>query len=118
VVLVSSHVLTEVQATADDIVVINKGRLLTQMPIAELNLGAGTTRARVGDLDAARRALSGIAAEVEIGEDDQGQYLRVHSNEVAAVGAALYGAGVVVFELVTERRDLEQEFFAMLEEST
>jgi ABC-2 type transport system ATP-binding protein len=118
VVLVSSHVLSEVQATADDIVVINKGRLLTQMPMAELNLGAGTTRARVADLDAARRALGGIAAQVEIGEDDQGQYLRVHSNEVAAVGAALYGAGVVVFELVTERRDLEQEFFAMLEEST
>jgi len=37
VVLMSSHLLTEVQATADDIIVINHGRLLTQMPIAELN---------------------------------------------------------------------------------
>ena len=52
---------------------------------------------------------------VEAGQDAQGTYLRVHSHEVAAVGAALFGAGVVVHELITERRDLEQEFFSMLE---
>ena len=51
------------------------------------------------------------------GVDEQGPYLRVHSQEVAAVGAALFNAGIVVHELVTERRDLEQEFFAMLEAS-
>ena len=33
------------------------------------------------------------------------------------MGAALFNAGIVVHELVTERRDLEQEFFAMLEAS-
>ena len=118
VVLVSSHLLNEVQATADDIVVINRGRLLQQMPMSQLELGRGTAKARVSDLPAARRALAGISAQVEVGHDDQGEFLRVHSNEVAAVGAALFGAGVVVYELVTERRDLEQEFFAMLEEST
>ena len=52
-----------------------------------------------------------------MGRDEQGQFLRVHSQEVAAVGAALFGAGVVVYELITERRDLEQEFFSMLEAS-
>ena len=55
---------------------------------------------------------------MEVGHDDQGQYLRVHSDEVGAVGTALFGAGVVVSELVSENRDLEQEFFAMLEQST
>jgi ABC-type uncharacterized transport system ATPase subunit len=34
------------------------------------------------------------------------------------VGTALFSAGVVVYGLVTERRKLEQEFFAMLERST
>ena len=117
-VLMSSHQLNEVQATADDIVVINKGRLLAQLPISELRLGEGSIRTRVSDVDIAQRALAGIDAAVEIGHDDQGQYLRVHSYEVAAVGTALFSAGVVVYELVTEKRNLEQEFFAMLEQST
>ena len=53
VVLVSSHLLNEVQATVDEIVVINKGRLLAQMPISDLQLGQGTTRVRVSDPEAA-----------------------------------------------------------------
>ena len=115
VVLVSSHLLNEVQATVDEIVVINKGRLLAQMPISDLQLGQGTTRVRVSDPEAAVTALAGLNARVERGQDAQGAYLRVHSHEVAAVGAALFGAGMAVHELITERRDLEQEFFSMLE---
>jgi ABC-2 type transport system ATP-binding protein len=114
-VLVSSHLLNEVQATVDEIVVINKGRLLAQMPMSDLQLGQGTTRVRVSDLDEALTALAPLNARVERGQDAQGHYLRVHSHEVAAVGAALFSAGVVVNELITERRDLEEEFFSMLE---
>jgi ABC-2 type transport system ATP-binding protein len=116
-VLVSSHLLNEVQATVDEIVVIHKGRLLAQMPIAELQLGQGTTRVRVSDLEAAARELAPLAVRIEHARDERGPYLRVHSQEVAAVGAALFNAGLVVNELATERRDLEQEFFSMLESS-
>ena len=101
----------------DEIVVIHKGRLLAQMPMSDLQLGQGTTRARVSDLDAAGQVLAPLGVRVESGGDERGPYLRVHSQEVAAVGAALFNAGIVVHELITERRDLEQEFFAMLEAS-
>jgi len=114
-VLVSSHLLNEVQATVDEIVVINKGRLLAQMPMSDLQLGQGTTRVRASDLEQALAALAPLNARVERGQDAQGPYLRVHTHEVAAVGAALFGAGLVVNELITERRDLEEEFFSMLE---
>jgi ABC-2 type transport system ATP-binding protein len=40
-VLISSHLLNEIEATADDIVVINRGRLVAQMPMSGLNLGEG-----------------------------------------------------------------------------
>jgi ABC-2 type transport system ATP-binding protein len=40
-VLISSHLLNEIEAAADDIVVINRGRLVAQMPMAGLNLGEG-----------------------------------------------------------------------------
>ena len=116
-VFISSHLLNEIEATADDIVVINRGRLLAQMPMSQLNLGDGTTRVRVSDLSAARQALAAIGADVEIATDERGSYLRVHSHDVGQVGSALFGCGIVVDELGTERRDLEQEFFSMLEGS-
>jgi ABC-2 type transport system ATP-binding protein len=116
-VLISSHLLNEIEATADDIVVINRGRLLVQMPMSELNLGEGITRARVPDLRAALRALAAIGAQMETAVDERGAYVRVHSHDVGQVGAALFSSGIVVDELVTERRDLEQEFFSMLDGS-
>jgi ABC-2 type transport system ATP-binding protein len=117
VVLISSHLLNEVEATADDIVVISRGRLLAQMPMSELNLGEGTTRARVADLRGALQALAGIGADVETAADEYGVYLRIHSHDVGQVGAALFSSGIAVDELVTERRGLEEEFFSMLEGS-
>ncbi|HMI33574.1 MAG TPA: ATP-binding cassette domain-containing protein [Propionibacteriaceae bacterium] len=116
-VLISSHLLNEIEATADDIVVINRGRLLAQLPMSELNLGGATTRARVSDLAGAVQALTAVGAEVETAADERGAYLRIHSHDVGQVGSALFSFGIAVDELSTERRDLEQEFFAMLEGS-
>ena len=116
-VLISSHLLNEIEATADDIVVINRGRLLAQMPMSELNLGEGTTRARVSNVQAALQALAGIGADVQTGVDERGGYLRIPSHDVSQVGSVLFSSGIAVDELITERRDLEQEFFSMLEGS-
>jgi ABC-2 type transport system ATP-binding protein len=116
-VLISSHQLNEIEATADDIVVINKGRLLAQLPMSELNRGDGTTRARVSDMRAAVQALAVIGADVQTAADERGAYLRIHSPDVSRIGAVLFNSGIVVDELITERRDLEQEFFSMLEGS-
>jgi hypothetical protein len=84
------------------------------MPMSELNLSEGVTRARVSDLEAAMQTLATIGAEVEITVDERG-YLRIHSHDVKQVGSALFSAGIAVDELIIERRDLEQEFFSMLE---
>ena len=116
-VLVSSHLLNEIEATADDIVVINRGRLIAQLPMSELNLGEGTTRARVSDVGVALQALKAIGADVQTAADERGTYLRIHSHDVGRVGSALFSCGIVIDELATERRDLEQEFFSMLEGS-
>jgi len=117
VVFISSHLLNEIEATADDIVVINRGRLLAQMPMSQLSLGDGATRARVSDMKTALEALAAIDADVQTAADERGAYLRILSHDVSQVGAVLFGSGVVVDELTTERRDLEQEFFSMLEHS-
>jgi len=116
-VLISSHLLKEIEASADDIVVINRGRLLAQMPMSELNLGEGMTRARVSDTQAALRALAALGVDVQVAADERGAFLRIPTNAVSEVGSVLYSSGIVVDELATERRDLEQEFFSMLESS-
>ena len=61
--------------------------------------------------------LGPLGVRIEWVVDEQCPFLQVHSPELATVGAALFDAGIVVHELVTERRDLEHEFFAMLEAS-
>ncbi|HJV12484.1 MAG TPA: ATP-binding cassette domain-containing protein [Propionibacteriaceae bacterium] len=116
-VLISSHLLNEIQATADDIVVINKGRLLAQMPMSELTLGEGTTRARVSDVRTALHVLAATGADVETAADERGAFLRIRSHDVGQVGSVLFSSGIAVEELITERRDLEQEFFSMLDGS-
>jgi ABC-2 type transport system ATP-binding protein len=115
-VFISSHLLNEIEATADDIVVINRGRLLAQLPMSELNLGEGT-RARVSDVAAGVRALATVGAEVETAADEWGAYLRIRSHDLGQVGSALFSSGIAVDDLSIERRDLEHEFFSMLEGS-
>ena len=115
IVLMSSHLLNEVGATADDIVVINGGRLVKQARVSELGIAEATSRVRVSHFDRAERAIAELGASVERGSDDQGSYLRVHTQDLFVVGAALFNAQVAVFELAREPYDLEQQFFAMLE---
>jgi ABC-2 type transport system ATP-binding protein len=114
-VLMSSHLLHEVGATADDIVVINHGRLLKKAKIADLNL-EGTSRVRVADIDRAERALAELGAGTKRGTDQQGPYLQVSTQDTYVIGAALFNANIAVFELSRERYELEEQFFAMLED--
>ena len=57
-VLVSSHVLTEMAQLADDVVIIAKGRLVTQSPMADVLAGGGHgTRVRSPERDKLAAAL-------------------------------------------------------------
>ena len=111
-VLVSSHVLSEVQQTADRIVIVNKGRLIRQGTVAEL-AGAATSTVSVRTTDpealaAALTAKPGVTVE-RIDPDA----LRVTGLPVADVGRAAYVAQLPVLELTEHRTDLEDIFFAV-----
>jgi len=114
-VLVSSHLLGEVQATVDDIVVINGGRLLRQTSMAGLDMDHAASRVRVSDPAAAHAALTALGLTVHLLRDDQGDLLRVQSGDLTQIGTALFRAGVPVLELARVHQDLEQQFFAMME---
>jgi ABC-2 type transport system ATP-binding protein len=109
-VLVSSHLLSEVQQLADDVVIIAAGRLVRQGAVAELTgqLAANRVRVRTPHPDRLLAALNG--AGVERGE---GGLLHLTGLDTAAVFRAAVAAGVELHELVYEHADLERVFLEL-----
>jgi ABC-2 type transport system ATP-binding protein len=111
-VLVSSHLLAEMEILADDVVIIAAGQLITMGPMAQIVDGAaqGTqVRVRTPEPDKLIAEL-GVAASVRRSEDGA---LLVTGIEPPAVGAAALRASVELHELVAERPDLERVFLEL-----
>jgi ABC-2 type transport system ATP-binding protein len=110
-VLVSSHVLAEVAQTADEIVVIARGRSVAQAPLAEL-LATGRGGMRVAGPDAGRLAetLTAEGAEVEAVGDGA---IVVHDRTGEQVGRVVAEHGIVISELSPISTSLEEIFFEL-----
>src|SRR5215217_6564186 len=67
-VLLSSHLLHEIEVVADDIVMIGKGRIVAQGTKAELLRGAGSV-VRARDTDALTRALTAAGLDTTVSDD-------------------------------------------------
>ncbi len=116
-VLVSSHVLSEVAASVDDVVVIAAGRLRASGPL-ETVLGTAdgpTTRVRAADRDALLAALS--SAGIAVDPEPSGSFL-ARGTAPEAVGLAAAGHGVALTELVAVARSLEDAFFELTQATT
>ena len=109
-VLVSSHLLGEVQHLADDVVIIAGGRLVRQASVSELTgeLTVARVLARTPNPDRLLAALDGAGAET--GEDG---VVRVTGVDTATVFRAAVAAGVELHELTYERPDLERVFLEL-----
>jgi ABC-2 type transport system ATP-binding protein len=108
-VLLSSHMLSEVQETCDRVGVINKGRLVVEATVGELR-GTGGLRVRAEPLATAlavTRRLAGDAVSV----DDGALFLRIPGARAAEVTRALVAADVDVHEIRPYERSLEEVFF-------
>jgi ABC-2 type transport system ATP-binding protein len=93
-VLLSSHLLTEIEIIADDIVMIGQGRILSQGSKAELLAAAGTV-VRAADPVALERALTAAGISTTVCDDGS---LRTEA-DTAQVGRAAFDGGVVLTEL-------------------
>jgi ABC-2 type transport system ATP-binding protein len=111
-VLVSSHLLSEVSQSVDDVVVISRGELRASGPLEQV-LGqaeGGVTRVRARDRDALGRALSGAGLAYEA--DDSGALL-VRGAAPETIGEAANEQRVALSELVGVGRSLEEVFFEL-----
>ena len=106
-VFVSSHLLGEVEQLADDVVVLNQGRLVTQGSLSELRHSASFVRA--ASPDALREALEGAGGVVESGQPGT---LVVRGLSLDEIGDQAFNAGIAVHELSRHADSLEERFFA------
>jgi ABC-2 type transport system ATP-binding protein len=95
-VLLSSHLLNEIEIIADDIVMIGRGRIVCQGAKADLLQAAGTL-VRSPDRAALERALA-VAGIAATGSADGSFRTRA---DISEVGRAAYSGGVLVTELRT-----------------
>jgi len=109
-VLVSSHLMSEMQDTADHLVVLGRGRLLADVPMAEL-LGAGAV-VRVRTPQAAVLAAALQRAGAAVGLDPDGS-LAVRGLDPGQVGDVAFAARVRLHELTRATTSLEAAYYAL-----
>ena len=111
-VLVSSHLLSEVAQSVDDIVVISHGELRASGPLDGVigEAEGGGTRVRAEDREALAAALA--ASGIEFAPGDGGALLAGGATP-EAVGAAANEHHVALSELVSVGRSLEDVFFEL-----
>ncbi|MBJ8339612.1 ATP-binding cassette domain-containing protein [Antrihabitans sp. YC3-6] len=115
-VLVSSHLLSEMSQTAEQLVVIGRGRLISDSTVQEFidKSSESAVRVRSPQLDALRSLLIARGLTVrEDGESESGPALLVVGATTEVIGAAAGENGVTLFELSAQRGSLEEAFMKL-----
>jgi ABC-2 type transport system ATP-binding protein len=114
-VFVSSHLLSEMALTAQELVVIGRGRLIAQCSTEEFVAQAteSTVRVRSPHLALLRSALGQEGATLR----DEGESLVVSGMDSAAIGELAAAKGAVLHELSPQRGSLEEAFIQLTGDS-
>jgi ABC-2 type transport system ATP-binding protein len=114
-VFVSSHLMSEMALTAEQIIVIGRGALITQGSVDDLTATAqGTVLVRASDLEGLTKVLEAQKAVVT-STNDRG--VTVSGLTSDQVGDAAFKAGITVFELTPQRASLEEVFMDLTADS-
>ena len=110
-VLVSSHVLAEVQQSVDQVVIINKGKLVTFEPLAQLTTHiSGGVRVRAPGAHRLHKELEAHGIRSSLLDGDE---LLVEGAPSAQIGELAFAAGIPLHELVPEASSLEDIFLEL-----
>jgi ABC-2 type transport system ATP-binding protein len=115
-VLVSSHLMNEMAVTADHLIVIGRGRMLADCPVAEFTGQHSGQQVLVRTPEAARlaRVVSTAGAGAEAVADGALTITGMPAPRIAELAA---GAGIAVYELTPQRISLEQAFMELTADS-
>ncbi|MDW5325403.1 alpha/beta fold hydrolase [Plantactinospora sp. KLBMP9567] len=116
-VLVSSHLLAEVEQTCTHAVVVHKGQIVAAGRVEEIVGESPSTQFDVSDVDAARAVLDRLAGVRVLPETNGGLVVDTNGTARSEVVAELVRAGVGVDRVVPRRR-LEDAFLALVGENS
>jgi ABC-2 type transport system ATP-binding protein len=111
-VLLSSHLLGEVEQVCDRVGVIRGGRLVAEGTVEQLR-GRDSLRLRAEPLADAHRLLSDIPEVERVTIVDGALRIETDRAETAAINRALVEAGIAVSELHWQRPPLEEVFLEL-----
>lgn len=110
-ILVSSHLLAELALSADAVVIIKDGRLVTQGTVEELRRHTGSwVRVRTPQANELFAMLSSRGFRAELSSPDEVVARDVTTQQV---GEAVAAAGLVVYEMKAEEQNLEDAFLEL-----
>jgi ABC-type multidrug transport system ATPase subunit len=115
-VLLSSHLMTEVEQICDRVGVISRGSLVGEGTVDELR-GRERLWVRAEPLEEAERVVRGLRGIEQVARIDGGLRIAADSSAAAAINRALVEAGIAVGELRPERASLEKVFLELTEEA-
>ena len=115
-VFVSSHLMSEMALTADHLIVIGKGRLITDASVEEVIAQASANHVKVVSPQAAALHSLIIAAGADV-EADGDDTLIVTGLECREVGIIAANGGVTLYELSRQEASLEEAFMEMTRDS-
>jgi ABC-2 type transport system ATP-binding protein len=110
-VLVSSHLMSEMQLVADRVVVIGRGRLVAELTVQEMLRGLGTSQVRVRtpSPDELASALAQSATVARTGPDE----LQVEGLTAAEVGDRARALGLALHHLSDVEHSLEHAYLQL-----
>jgi ABC-type multidrug transport system ATPase subunit len=111
-VLLSSHLLGEVEQICDRVGVISNGKLVKQSTVQDL-LGEEGVLVRATNLDAAQEILAKMFGPEVISRQDGALHLNTKPSNSVEINRQLVTAGIGVSELRPIERSLEEVFFQL-----
>jgi ABC-2 type transport system ATP-binding protein len=110
-VFVSSHLMSEMAVSADQIIVIGRGKFITSGSVDDLTANAkGTVFVRCSDPERLHQALTALNAAIEPANDGG---LNVSGLSSDQVGDAAFAQGIALHELTPQRASLEDVFMSL-----
>lgn len=115
-IFVSSHLMSEMALTADEVIIIGKGRLIAQRPVGDLVAESAQrfVRVRTPQQPALVAALHQAGASTTLEDDGS---ISVRGMDAEAIGELAASIAIVLHELSPQSASLEEAYMELTEDS-
>jgi len=115
-VFLSSHLMSEMAQTADQLLVIGRGTILTAGPVQEVIDSVSGTSVRVRSPQVAELERLVVGVGVTVTSPEAGT-IDLRGTTAEAVGTTAAAHGIVLYELSQQRASLEEAYMSLTQDS-